>query len=425
MDLLKRNLFFILCALGAAGGVALGWSGLGGMPKVMEEMQKVESMYSQLQRLQGDAVSKARILAEQKRIDLVLDDRDKVFARAKELYGYEPLVAEVLPGGGPRARTDFQRRYGEAMTVLLDALNYGGHSVPGDVRAMEERITNEKLQAKEIGLDRGAVAPRGNPIGPLETPAGVLTTDGVRENAVARARIAAAQRIFCFAQSSLAKKAGGVVSALQFHDSMIDTGTVEPPELFDVWHAQLGYWIQKDVVAAIAAINEQAAEQVRSLGGDPWVGTSPVKEVISIRVSSEYVDPEGDSIDPTPPGGYDEAIPPESSGASFAGTGSTNWYNVLQFTVKLIMDQRDIPLLVDRLSKDSFYTLLQVGYKAVARNRKMTGKVYGSEPVVNVVLDFETALLGEVFLPMMPQEVCEYYDLTCSDPVAGEDENDD
>jgi hypothetical protein len=37
---------------------------------------------------------------------------------------------------------------------------------------------------------------------------------------------------------------------------------------------------------------------------------------------------------------------------------------------------------------------------------------------VNVVLDFETIMLGEVFRPMMPQEVCDFFQITCPPPEA-------
>ena len=85
------------------------------------------------------------------------------------------------------------------------------------------------------------------------------------------------------------------------------------------------------------------------------------------------------------------------------------------------MDQRDIPLLVDRLSNNSFHTLLRVSYQSVPPNRKMEGKIYGAEPVVNVVMDFESIMLGEVFRPLMPTSVCEYYEIPCPP----HEENDD
>ena len=54
-------------------------------------------------------------------------------------------------------------------------------------------------------------------------------------------------------------------------------------------------------------------------------------------------------------------------------------------------------------------------------NKSLTGKVYGSEPTVNVVMDFESVLLGDVFRPLMPKAVCDKYEVKCPEPK-GEDE---
>ena len=91
------------------------------------------------------------------------------------------------------------------------------------------------------------------------------------------------------------------------------------------------------------------------------------------------------------------------------------------------MDQRDIPRLINELTADSFHTLLRVAYQAVPVNRDMVGKIYGSEPAVIVVMDFETVMLGEVFRPLMPPVVCEAlaeegYGITCPEPEEDEEE---
>ncbi len=91
----------------------------------------------------------------------------------------------------------------------------------------------------------------------------------------------------------------------------------------------------------------------------------------------------------------------------FTGSVSGERYEVLQFTVKLVMDQRDIPQLIDKITTNSFHVLLRAAYKVVPPNVDMVGKIYGSEPNVNVVMDFESIMLGELIRPMMPTVVCE------------------
>ena len=221
--------------------------------------------------------------------------------------------------------------------------------------------------------------------------------------------------MYCYALHFNDENPPSRVMSLHFEPAMKDTGTVDAPELEDVWRAQVGYWVQKDVVDAIVAINNEAAEEARRKGENGWIGIMPVKEVISIRVMPDYVPPlgEGETYAPAAPGGYEEALSPGTAESVFTGTAPSASYEVVQSTVKLVMDQRDIPRLVDSICKNSFHTLLGVSYEAVPPNRKMVGKIYGSEPTVNVVMDFETVMLGEVFRRLMPQVVIEYYDIRC------------
>ena len=112
----------------------------------------------------------------------------------------------------------------------------------------------------------------------------------------------------------------------------------------------------------------------------------------------------------------------------FTGTTSNATFDVLQFSLKLVMDQRDIPHLIEKLTTNTFHTLLRVAYHAVPVNRDMVGKIYGPEPAVVVVMDFETVMLGEVFRPLMPRVVCERlveegYSIVC--PELAEDEEEE
>ncbi len=417
MDFLQRHLFFIVCGVGAVAGIALGLTGLRAMPQVLEEMHKAESLYRNLDGLQSRPVNKARIDAESERIDKLKKDRDKVFAQAGELYQYDPLVADVLPEGIPLKRIDFREEYARAMEKLLASLDYGDPAGADEVAMWREKIEDEMALEKETGLDRGAAEPAPQSKGPPRTPAGVLTRTGALEDPVARAHMAAAQRIYCYAVRFDDERPPNRIASLEFDPIMMGAGTADAPELDDVWRAQVGYWIQKDVVDAIVTINTEAAERARSDGEDPWVGIMPVKEVISIRVAPEFVPPEGEGelYAVAEPGGYEAALPPGTAQSVFTGTGSAQFFEVVQYTVKLIMGQRDIPRLIDRLSKNSLHTLLRVSYEAVSPNRNMVGKIYGSEPTVNVVMDFETIMLGEVFRRLMPCSVRDYYEIPCRD----------
>jgi hypothetical protein len=425
MDFLRRHLFMIVCGAVGAAGITLMITGIRSMPVVLEEMETAQRIYRNLGGLLSQPVNLARIEAAKQRADLLLDDRNRVVAEAKKQYGYEPLVPGAFPDGDALALNEFRRTYQAKMEELLASLDYGLPATAADVDAARERIEEEKADQRESGLDRGERQALPVSLGPSHTPAGVLTKAGVHEDAVARAHIAAAQRIYCYARHYSGNRPPEKVASLEFRDAMKDTGVAGAPDPWEVWHAQLGYWIQKDVVDAIVGLNGEAAEEARRRGEDAWLGIMPVKEVISVRLSEGYIPRDGEEVFGHKPGGYSAALPPGTPETVFTHSGASGLYDVVQFTVKLVMDQRDIFRLVDRLCKNSFHTLLRVSYEAVPTNRKMVGKVYGSEPTVAVVMDFETIMLADVFRCWIPPSVCEFYEIPCPSPeecVQGEDE---
>lgn len=415
MDFLRRHAFFLVCGVVALAGIALIVTGARAMPRVLEELNKAEGIHRTLGNLGSRPVNMVNINAARQRIELVLDDRDKVFAKAKELYGYEPLVPGALPDGDALKRNDFKSKYAAEMEKLLASLKYGVPASSGEVAVFRDIIEDEQAAAvrAQREADSGLAPSALPPSGPSHTPAGVLTKVGAREDAAARAHIGAAQKIPCYARHFDDERPPNQVASLDFWPTMRDTGIVDAPAAEDVWYAQIGYWIQKDVVDAIVALNEAAAQEPQMGKEKAWVSSTPVKDVIAIRLSDGYVPREGEEIFGNEPGGYGAAFPPGTPQTVFTGSGSNDRYEVVHFSVKLVMDQRDIPLLIDRLCKNSFHTLLRVSYVVVPPNRDMVGKIYGAEPVVNVLMDFETIMLGEVFRPLMPASVCEEYEINC------------
>ncbi len=405
MDVVRRHMFVILCGIAAAAGVAFGALGFKGMPAVAEEMEQVRKLIESLDRIQFQSANQARIEAEVRRIEQLEQDRDKVFDKARKLYGYDPLVEGVFPAGENLKLIEFRDHYAKAMQRLFDSLKAGSPASATEISTWHDVIDDEQEELRADGIDPDESGQ------PTHTPAGVLTIAGARNSAPVRAHVSAARRIYCYAVHFANTRPPQRTSSLDFSEPMKELADV--PYLEDVWSAQVGYWIQKDVVQAIAAINDDVAAAARKRNEDPWVGIMPVKDVISIRLSEEYVPRDGVEVYGDPPEGTEPARPPGTPETVFTHSGAESWYDVMQFSVKLVMDQRDIPLFVDRLCKNGFHTLLRVAYESVPPNRRMTGKIYGSEPVVRVVMDFETIMLGDVFRPLMPQEVCEFYEIDC------------
>ncbi len=417
MDFLRRHMFVIICGLVGAGGIAAGVTGRQSMGRVVTELESVTALDRKLGSLRSGPVNARQIEAAQERIDLIVEDYEEVIDRATKLYSYQQIVPDALPYGEPQVVIEFRRKYHAAMRAMLDDLSWGTPASDSDVRTMQDRVDEEAQQRRAEAQELGLRPPE---LGPRQDRAGVVTAVGAALDSRVRADLGAAQRIYCYAQGFQVHGGLGARTApsLEFFEAMRDLDTADPPYPDEVWRAQLSYWIQRDVVDVIVAMNSEAAEQARKDQKPAWVGTMPIKEVITIRVPTDFVPLDGDKdVYGAPPEGFDEALPPGTPAMVFTHSGSGEAYEVIQFAVKLVMDQREIPRFVERLCNNSFHILLRLSYQAIPPNRAMKGKIYGSGPAVLVVMDFETILLGDVFRRLMPVEIRESYDVTCRSEI--------
>jgi hypothetical protein len=138
----------------------------------------------------------------------------------------------------------------------------------------------------------------------------------------------------------------------------------------------------------------------------------PVKELISIRSAYTYVVDGSEPRVPAPPRGFEPALPPGAPDEVFTHTVSNDLYEVVQFTVKLVVDARHVPSIVEEICRDNFHTLLRIAYEDVSTDPNLFGqllvmndRVYGSAPTVRVVMDFETVFFGELYRSLMPNDI--------------------
>lgn len=204
-------------------------------------------------------------------------------------------------------------------------------------------------------------------------------------DAVFRAYVSKAQSIRCY------------VGPGSFHVSPIVEET-RAPRPADMWFAQVGLWIQQDVVTAIASLNNEAAQQADDT--DAHVEQMPVKRIEHIEVQGYQT---SDGLIPFPahtsmgsrPGGGIQA-------ASFTGRMSDEQFDVVRFNLAVIVDQRDLLQLIDRLTKQNFYQCIGAEYTQVPEE---AGYMYGTEPVIRAGLAFEGYMACGVYRELMPPEV--------------------
>ncbi|MCK4340912.1 MAG: hypothetical protein KAY37_04225, partial [Phycisphaerae bacterium] len=208
-----------------------------------------------------------------------------------------------------------------------------------------------------------------------------------------RAAIRKARNIRVYAEAEPARSS--------FHISPIIAGD-RPPQPLDIWYAQVGLWIQTDVVNAIRKLNEEAAAELDE--GKAHVANMPVKRLVDVQVFG-YVTSKGQPVS------FERVIKGGSSSGSappsFTGRLSDEQFDVVRFAVIVIVDQRDLLKLVDRVIRENFYQLVGLQYTAVSRVKDDGLYFYGEAPTVKATLNFEGYMSRKVYEAMMPPKVRE------------------
>ena len=405
MEVLKQHLFSIVCGVVAAASVVLGVAGVNSMSKVTEEMKEATQLSSRLSRLGGGRdglVNEAAIEAEGKRLKQIRDYHEAVLAWAKDHNRHQPLLPDIFPDPDRDEKLAFRKAYGERLSELLDMLDPGTVASEQDVADARVEIAEEEKAAQRFDweLDESpGQAEQPKQEKPERYPSGLYTDYGAKQSAAARANIARAHQFRCYA----------TMYSLEVFDKINEGIT---PEVRDMWDAQVSLWIQEDAIVALARINGREAEKLEQAGETAWVGNMPIKELVSVRTSAYYgYVVEGSPAEkPARPQGYDPAYPPSSGATVFTQNVSNDLFEVAQFTLKMIVDARRIPEIVEEICKDNLCTLLRLAYEDMSKdpdNWAMTDKIYGSAPTIRIVMDFETVFLGGLYRPLMPDETRE------------------
>jgi hypothetical protein len=166
-----------------------------------------------------------------------------------------------------------------------------------------------------------------------------------------------------------------------------------------MWYAQLSLWLQRDIAEAIRKTNAEAFE-----GLPPKQHTVPhaaIKRLVEIRMIPQYV---GGSGAGGPMGDDDGTTAGRLEASSLTGAVSNKDYDVLHYTMTVVLPFRYLGRFQWHLSKENYHTILDVQEVAAPEDRPNT-YFYGSEPVVRVVMRGEWKLITEWERPLMPREV--------------------
>lgn len=408
LEVIKRYVFEIVCGVAGLAGIVLIVLGLGAMDGVktqLAERQQLKSSIDQLAR-KPKPINEKSIEMENRRIEGVKGDYDRVIQFAEKINGFEPLIEAAFPAPGIEQKKDFQKAYRRQVGIWLNELGAKQPPNQDDFDVQREQIKADMKARGELP-DEKEGATRGQ-------------SQDLEELARVQASIKRAHETSIYA------------SEYSFQDSPMssDNGPMDqniPPSDEQMWYAQLEVWVQRSVVDAIAKINGDAAKALTAAGQKAWVGALPIKELVSLQIGQYYL-VEGQEVTNTagtraaedsggrggrggrggsPTEKTARAFPPVDATKVFTQNKSSDLYELVQFSVRLVVDSRDMPLVIAGLCENSFHTPLSVSYESIEPNTSMTGKIYGDDPVVELTIDFETVFFSDLYLDIMPDKILE------------------
>ncbi len=374
-------------------------------------------------------------------------------------------LPDILKAKGPPNQEDVNRA-----KAAIDAENEamapeGKTARTGRTERTPKAAPRRTADERGMSLKGLAIGGKGRaPLGvrsPTPTKAGadgkepMSEEERIRTDPNRRAELARAMEIQCYVAADPAQTFTVVQRAID---------PTAPPNASEMWVAQMTLWVQQEICQALAQVNGEAAKQiaVANKNAPIDVTTLPVKHlkqllVRSYRTSVRFGEeepsakgskkrggskkpPKGRSPSDRPgapvqglrglaagPGMKGLPIGPgvlANQPADATGTRTTDlgvvlagstWtgregdpdLDIVPVGMRLVMDIRHLPRVIDRICRSNFYVPTHVSYRAL-RPEELAGPfIYGADPVAEVTLSFERYFFPEVYADKMPQVVHE------------------
>ena len=366
----------IATGLGLVGILSLAVSGVT-HNGVREEMRAHLLIARDVPALRADPKSAQAAGAQQHRRDELARELAELYGAAAAINRREPLLPNVFPtGGASYARVRFVELYRDAIADLLSRLCAGGLPTEAENAAARQDLAERDALKRE----------RVEELGGVWTAAAVRGGVGVADEAARYAQVVKARGLRCYAgPEAFERRSVGAETAA--------------PRVEELWFAQVELWIQQDVVAAIAEMNDDVA---RVHGKGACVERMPVKRIWSVFVLGYQLE---DGLLPFQTPSVSGHAPRVAAPVSFTGRVCDGELDVVVFQMAVVMDQRDLLQLIDRIGKRNFCQCTAVACATVPPGDAAEGYLYGTEPAMYVGLEFELYMWREIYGPLMPSGV--------------------
>jgi len=451
MAFIKRHMMLLSCGLAAMLSLALLILGIFWSDK-SAEAQEIHTLLQSVRRVGRDSPNDKFIDAIRRKNEALIGQKRQVDQYLARVNPRQPLVPNVFPEITvvPVSIYEFRKAYIAALNELLVRLKARPAPNDQEIREMELQIRayEEDRRRKELAEDtrsRGSSVRSGvgedsgsrlfpgggavfGPTGPTGgsgigayADANMTPEEKAKSIPAVRMSLVRAHEIYCY----------GSTASLDAVKEVMEWELGRRPDVEQLWMAQMGLWIQQDVLGALAKLNDDTASRLKE--EDRWVANMPVKDILSFAVGTYTVGTEAGTetgaagmgqgagwIEPvtdrsaSATGSSAATIPPPAEpAAAFTRQTSTNnpLADVMRFAVELVVAARDLPRVIDAICRSGFYAPISVSYRTPETDASFVGKIYGPDPIMHVRIEWEGYFLHEIYRGtperpgLMPQKI--------------------
>jgi hypothetical protein len=392
MDIIKKNIVSLICGVIALLAViALFWPIGGYYDNLRSQVQQRAAVNQQIRSLMtrprtlpvtslenpeprplGQFPTPSAIAAGKAVMDAVSKQAQGVMDVAVKYNRRQLLVPNSLPRTPAAIGIEFRRRYAQELTI-------GG---PQHQNSLAGRVLKAGLPPTEaeIRMAQEALAAQ---IRRDRLQIDTATGRAINEETVKQEIDEAIARLPDQLRSDVARRNQMYIEPDAWDVLTAITGATTAPDSRTVFWAQMSLWVHQDLASAIAEIN----------AGSQSVLTSPIKHLIKVEVTEQFVFAAGDA-----------------SGVSGAGTAisptgrvSNSLYDVMHYNAVMRVSANKVPQILQGLARNRFLTVLNVSIIPVDSAQALSqGFMYGADPVVELRLQMEQIFLRAWLEPLMP-----------------------
>lgn len=397
MQFIRQNLFLIIvvAVVLVVGGAMLAMNFRTG-EQVDQEVAARVKLSGHLRRLHSAGISSEMVEAEDARVTTIKKAARGVTETCIEWNrkNYKVLSVTVDDGTGRQEIRAFPvdrelyetkglkfkvtEKYLKTLRGLLAPLNAARIPTPKEIED-EKRVQKEAIQARLDREERLKAAGR--------EPA----ADAVREDVEREAKREATNIM------RIRKARGGLIYADWESLDPLFRGANSLVPYEDIWKAQLNLWVTEDILAAIAQTNAQSLAGVDEK--DRNVLTAGIKHLVKIDITESYVTEKTTARRSTgitaPTAGGRESTARKARIDNLTRRLCTRQYDVIHYTVTLIMSTPHVLSFQRNLMARNFHTVLSIELADLAGLASKPDPLYyyGTEPVMQVTLRGELLLL--------------------------------